>query len=99
MDLRKFGAYLRSTRVALNASLVETARAARVAESSLCDIEKGRRRPSLRVARRLAMYLGLELDDVLARAGILTPRALAYLRRTPALVRRINREAHLAVAA
>lgn len=93
--LVKFGRYLREAREARGLTLRDLARRARVAESSVCDIEKGRRRPSLPAARRLAGALNLDVHEVFARAGIVTPAGIAYLRRTPALLRKINRDVHL----
>lgn len=88
-----FGAYLTKARIKSGKSQAAVARLARVHTSSMCDMEKGRRRPTHAVAKRLAKALGLDLADVLARAGLLTPAARVLLESSPTLVARLNRQA------
>ena len=48
-------------------SFTEIARATRLDTSYISRIFSGERRPSLRVASRIATYLGMSLDDFYAR--------------------------------
>lgn len=95
-----FGAYIRKAREALvpPKSQAQLAKRAGVTPAHLCDIEQDRRRPSAGVARRLAKLLKLEPSEVLARAGVLTPKALELLRNSPKLVAKLNLQAVQAAA-
>ncbi len=81
--------------MALNMSLRELARRLGITPSYVSDIENDRRVPSEEVLRRIADELGLDFDDLVARAGRIGPNAERYLRETPAattLFRRITEQ-------
>jgi transcriptional regulator with XRE-family HTH domain len=59
------------------------------------DVELGRRMPSEALLRRLAGLLGLELGELLERAGRLDTSTEEYLRRTPEAVRLVRKLAAL----
>lgn len=62
---KSFGNLIRSARQARNLSQEALARAAKTSPVFVCQIEAGARLPSDRVARRLAMALGLQWQEVL----------------------------------
>lgn len=65
MTRKSFGKLIRTARQARNLSQAALARAAKTSAAFVCQIEGGERVPSDRVARRLAMALGLQWQEVL----------------------------------
>jgi transcriptional regulator with XRE-family HTH domain len=65
MTRKSFGDLIRIARQARNLSQAALARAARTSAAFVCQIEGGERVPSDRVARRLAMALGLQWQELL----------------------------------
>ncbi|MDR7400348.1 MAG: helix-turn-helix transcriptional regulator [Armatimonadota bacterium] len=86
---RSLGTLIRRARLEQRITLRHLASRLGVAPAYLSDIEKDRRTPSYRVLAGLAQELGLDLDEVLARAGRLDPKTKEYLTSaaSPALVR------------
>jgi transcriptional regulator with XRE-family HTH domain len=64
-------------------TLRQLAEAIERSPSFLSDVENSRRVPSDEVLRALATYLELDLDDLLAAAGRVSPDVSAYLRSNP----------------
>ncbi len=76
-------------------SLRELARRLPVTPSYVSDIENDRRVPSEDVLGKIAVELGLDREDLVARAGRLPADAERYMRQTPAattLFRRITEQ-------
>ena len=65
MTRKTFGNLIRTARHARNLSQAALARAAKTSAAFVCQIEGGERVPSDRIARRLAMALGLQWQEVL----------------------------------
>jgi len=65
MTRKGFGHLIRSARQARNLSQAALARATKTSAAFVCQIEGGERIPSDRVARRLAIALGLQWQEVL----------------------------------
>ena len=65
MTRKSFGNLIRTARQARNLSQAALARAAKTSAAFVCQIEGGERVPSDRVARRLALALGLQWQEVL----------------------------------
>ena len=68
-DKQFMGVVLRARRAGVRMSLVEVARKCGVGFSHVAQIERGERRPSEEVARRLAAVLELKTNFVLAVTG------------------------------
>jgi transcriptional regulator with XRE-family HTH domain len=64
MKRKNFGNLIRTARQARNLSQAALARAAKTSPVFVCQIEGGERLPSDRVARRLAMALGLHWQEL-----------------------------------
>lgn len=91
------GEVIREARVA-RGSLRESAKKLDITPSYMSDIENDRRVPAEEVLRNIAQLLGLDFDDLMARAGRFGDEAERYLRRHPTagiLFRQIS-EANLA---
>jgi transcriptional regulator with XRE-family HTH domain len=71
--LEALGALLRAERTAAGLSLRELSERTNVSNAYLSQVERGRHEPSLRVLTAVASTLGLSLESLLARAGILEP--------------------------
>jgi DNA-binding XRE family transcriptional regulator len=66
-ERRQVGARIRAVRVSTNLSQLELSRRSGIAQESLSRIETGRRDPRLGTLRRLALGMGLSLDQLLER--------------------------------
>jgi transcriptional regulator with XRE-family HTH domain len=64
MTRKGFGDLVRRARQSRNLSQAALARAARTSAAFICQIERGDRIPSDRIARRLAIALGLQWQEV-----------------------------------
>jgi transcriptional regulator with XRE-family HTH domain len=73
--LAALGALLREERRAAGLSQRELAARTKVSDAYLSQVERGRHEPSLRVLTAVTSTLGLSLEGVLARAGIVEPGA------------------------
>lgn len=89
------GAYLRKARLARGLRLRAVAGKLGVTPGYVSDVELGRRMPSEALMRKLAGLLGLELGELLERAGRLDGATEEYLRRTPEAVRLVRKLAEL----
>lgn len=78
-SLQPVGPYLRQLRRRAGLSQKEAARLLGVTASSLCQIETGRRQPSLRRMRQLASIYGVEPAVVLREAGLVELDWMALL--------------------
>ncbi len=76
-QLEALGALLRAQRVAAGLSLRDLAERAAVSNAYLSQLERGLHEPSLGVLRAVTAALGLDLGQVLARAGLLQEDASA----------------------
>ncbi len=70
-QLVALGALLRAQRVAAGLSLRDLAERAAVSNAYLSQLERGLHEPSLGVLRAVTAALGLDLGQLLARAGVL----------------------------
>ncbi len=70
-QLGDLGAFIRAQRKAAAMSLRELAAAAGVSNPYISQIERGLHEPSMRVMRGLSSALGLPLDTLLERAGLI----------------------------
>jgi transcriptional regulator with XRE-family HTH domain len=90
--LEALGAYIRAQRVAAGLSLRDLAERTDVSNAYLSQVERGMHEPSLSVLRAVARALGVSLDALLARAGMLedTPAegTVAVVRETEAAILR-----------
>ena len=80
---KTLGDTLRDARVALDLSLREVARQAKIAPSYLSDIENDRRVPAEELLGKLAALLKLDFDELMARAGRVGDDAERYLKKHP----------------
>lgn len=87
------GDVLREARGRADLSLRDLAKKLGITPSYISDIENDRRVPSEEVLGQLAGALGLELDELMAKAGRVGDQAERYLKRNPTagvLFRRIS---------
>jgi transcriptional regulator with XRE-family HTH domain len=94
---KSLGEVIRGARVA-KGSLREFAKQLEITPSYMSDIENDRRIPAEDVLKKMAQLLGLDFDDLMARAGRFGDDAERYMRRHPTagvLFRQIS-EANLA---
>jgi transcriptional regulator with XRE-family HTH domain len=68
--LEALGALLRAERTAAGLSLRDVSERTNVSNAYLSQVERGRHEPSLRVLTSVASTLGVSLESLLARAGI-----------------------------
>ena len=80
--VNRVGEVIRAAREARGTAGRALARAVGISPSYLCDVERGRRAPSLDVLTRLAEYLPIES----ALRDYLDPGTEAWLRETPGAV-------------
>ncbi len=85
------GEYIRQARVRSGIRLRELAAKLAITPSYLSDIENDRRIPSQEVLEGIARQLGLDLDELMARAGRLDREVRQYLMRSPGAVRLFRR--------
>ena len=91
-DNRTIGDVIHDARAKLNLSLRDVTKKLDITPSYLSDIENNRRVPSEEVLAKLANFLRLDYDDLMARAGRFGEDAVRYMMRTPAagvLLRRL----------
>jgi transcriptional regulator with XRE-family HTH domain len=69
--LEALGALLREERRAAGLSQRELAERTKVSDAYLSQVERGRHEPSLRVLTAVTSTLGVSLEGLLARAGII----------------------------
>jgi transcriptional regulator with XRE-family HTH domain len=84
-DSRSLGDVVHDARKSAGFSLRELAERVGINHAYVSDIENDRRVPSERVLRALANQLGLDFDDLMARAGRFGEEADRYIRRHPLL--------------
>jgi transcriptional regulator with XRE-family HTH domain len=72
-QLAALGAVIRAQRTARGLSLRELAEATGVSNAYLSQLERGRHEPSLTVLSAVGRALGLSLESLLGRAGLLGP--------------------------
>jgi transcriptional regulator with XRE-family HTH domain len=70
-QLEALGSLLRSQRAAAELSLRELAELTNVSNAYLSQLERGQHEPSLSVLRAIASALGVPLESLLMRAGML----------------------------
>lgn len=73
--MAELGAVVRGRRASAGLSLRDLAERAGVSNAYLSQVERGLHEPSISVLRAVAAALGLGLDALLARAGLLDPPA------------------------
>jgi transcriptional regulator with XRE-family HTH domain len=73
-QLEALGAFIRAQRRMADLSLREMAAVAKVSNAYLSQVERGQHQPSVRVLRAIAQSLGVPVDQLLAQAGLGTPR-------------------------
>ena len=91
-DNRTIGDVVHDARAKLDLSLRDVTKKLGITPSYLSDIENNRRVPSEEVLGKLAKFLRLDYDDLMARAGRFGQEAVRYMMRTPAagvLLRRL----------
>jgi transcriptional regulator with XRE-family HTH domain len=94
-DNRTIGDVIHDARAKLKLSLRDVTKELDITPSYLSDIENNRRVPSEEVLRKLANFLKLDYDDLMARAGRFGEDAVRYMMKTPAagvLFRRLAEE-------
>jgi transcriptional regulator with XRE-family HTH domain len=79
-ELAALGAFIRAQRATRGLSLRELAEQTGVSNAYLSQLERGRHEPSLTVLSAVARALGISLELLLARLGLLGPE------RTDALI-------------
>jgi transcriptional regulator with XRE-family HTH domain len=91
-QLEALGAYIRAQRMAAGLSLRDLAERTDVSNAYLSQVERGMHEPSLSVLRAVARALGVSLDALLARAGMLEDPpgegTMALVRETEAAILR-----------
>jgi transcriptional regulator with XRE-family HTH domain len=85
-QLEALGALLRSQRLAAELSLRELAERTSVSNAYLSQLERGQHEPSLSVLRAIASALGVPLESLLARAGLLGGHEEQSMRATEAAI-------------
>jgi len=70
-QLEALGAFIRAQRTATGLSLRELAHRTQVSNAYLSQLERGLHEPSLTVLKSIADALGVPLESLLARAGVL----------------------------
>jgi transcriptional regulator with XRE-family HTH domain len=94
-DNRTIGEVIHDRRATLKLSLRDLTKQLEITPSYLSDIENNRRVPSEQVLAKLADFLKLDYDDLMARAGRFGDDAVRYMKKTPAaglLFRRLAEE-------
>ena len=81
---KSLGDVIREARNANQRSLRDLAKTLGITPSYLSDIENNRRVPAEPVLRSIGHVLGLDYDDIMARAGRFGENAVRYMMRTPA---------------
>jgi transcriptional regulator with XRE-family HTH domain len=86
--LAALGAAIRAERVTAGLSLRDLAGRTKVSNAYLSQIERGLHEPSISVLSAIARALGVSLEELLARAGVLGPTAdgRALVRETEAAI-------------
>ena len=90
---KTLGQVIRDARVAAGGSLREFARTLGITPSYQSDIENDRRVPSEDVLKKMAGFLSLDFEDLMALGGRFGDDAERYLRRHPtagALFRKLS---------
>jgi transcriptional regulator with XRE-family HTH domain len=85
-QLEALGSLLRSQRAAAELSLRELAELTNVSNAYLSQLERGQHEPSLSVLRSIASALGVPLESLLMRAGMLERDGEPPLRDTEAAI-------------
>jgi transcriptional regulator with XRE-family HTH domain len=83
-DRESLGETIRTARTTRDMKLRELARRVELTPSYISDIENDRRTPSEEVLRRIAGELGIDFEEIMARAGRFGSDADRYLRQRPA---------------
>ena len=84
--MQQLGGFIRAQRRSQHLSLRRLSEASGISNPYLSQIERGLRRPSAEVLQQIARALGVPIEHLYIRAGILEPR------RDDGLVDRILRE-------
>jgi transcriptional regulator with XRE-family HTH domain len=77
-ELEALGAFIRAQRTTTGLSLRELAERTKVSNAYLSQLERGLHEPSITVLRSIAEALGLPLQALLARAGVLEDARSAH---------------------
>ena len=85
-DYRRLGKAIADARETNAISAMELAQKLELSPSFVCDVEKGRTRPSEKTLGLFAKALDLDREELAAVAGILGETAEKYLRETPEAV-------------
>lgn len=93
--LGDLGAFIRAQRKAAEMSLRELASAAGVSNPYISQIERGLHEPSMRVMRGISSALGLPLDTLLERAGLIDIDADGAAEATRSVEAAINADPNL----
>ena len=87
--MEELGSYIRAGRRAKELSLRRLSEASGISNPYLSQIERGLRKPSAEVLQQIARALGVPIEQLYVRAGILQAPAdgdlVAHIRREPAL--------------
>jgi transcriptional regulator with XRE-family HTH domain len=83
-DNRSVGEVIHDGRAKLKLSLRDVTKELDITPSYLSDIENNRRVPSEEVLGKLAGFLNLDYNDLMARAGRFGEDAVRYMMKTPA---------------
>jgi transcriptional regulator with XRE-family HTH domain len=83
---RSIGSFIRQQRQLARLSLREMARLSSVSNAYLSQVERGLHEPSISVLRSIADALGVPLESLLTRAGVLEGDAGGAVRDTEAAI-------------
>jgi transcriptional regulator with XRE-family HTH domain len=84
--LQALGAFIRAQRMTADLSLRELAARTSVSNAYLSQVERGLHEPSISVLRAIADALGVPLESLLTRAGVLEGDAGGAVRDTEAAI-------------
>jgi transcriptional regulator with XRE-family HTH domain len=85
-QLEALGAFIRAQRLASRLSLRDLADRTGVSNAYLSQLERGRHEPSLSVLKAISEALGVPLESLLARAGVLDGEPPPAARGTEAAI-------------
>jgi len=86
-----FGAYVRATREDQGVSLRTLARYLRYSPTYLSKVERDEFPPSTELVIRVAEFLCIPVDDLLARCGKVSPDLMTIIQRKPSTLPRLLR--------
>ncbi len=83
MNGNKFGYFLKTTRLARNISGRELSRMAGIAQSTISDLEVGRRNPSPDLVYKICKALDIDVGQIYVETGKMPTDALEYIKYHP----------------